>query len=354
MNSYKIYENGKPLDNLNVDKFDQIIKRLDKKYKSREFWTKNLIIRIYNVEERNVHKKKLIDVSIVDNKGGTNKSVKPNWTIEFENKNKNISIIAKLWDRKQQMKTVYVLWDIIKQNCTFDLNKEINNIDFKVLNSSGLQTQHSRLVEFFSKKENCNKLLKYSEVTDQMEKLGLKMVGRGIEGERPREFRYSMGYQFITNDKDKSVPSKFCKVISPFPTENRNERRAANADLEKKDWSETLNILKKGVKQLRCFYCGRFEGETNRIGQKTVFEKGHLQSHTSKGDVSKKNIIEQCKYCNTFLSNYFDFDPNTLKANINAEKAVEKANTVTKKKILDELLSKLLKKTDVKKILKKY
>ena len=57
----------------------------------------------------------------------------------------------------------------------------------------------------------CSQSSKYetgSEVTKLMEKRGLKMVGRGIEGERPREFRYSMGYQFITNDKDRNIPSK--------------------------------------------------------------------------------------------------------------------------------------------------
>ena len=353
MKQYAIYENGKPTHRVNAENFNKVLTKLDEKYKSRDFWTKNLIIRIYRIELKTLDNKILIETSLINNNGKENKLVEPNWIINFAHKNKNIFIQAKLWDRKQQMKTIYVLWDIIKDVCKFDLDEEINNIDFNVINQSGLQTQHSRLVEFFSKKENCNKLLKYSDVTNQMDKMNLKMVGRGIEGERPREFRYAMGYQFVTNDKDKSVPSKFCKVISPFPTQERNERRAAYADLEKKDWSETLTILKKDTKQLRCFYCGRFEGEKNRIGQKTIFQKGHLQSHLSKGDTSEKNIIEQCQYCNTFLSNYFDFDPITLKANINAEKAVEKATTQTRKKILDLLLTKLLTKDEINKISKK-
>ena len=50
------------------------------------------------------------------------------------------------------MKTIYVLWDIIKDVCKFDLDEEINNTDFNVINQSGVQTQHSRLVEFFKKK----------------------------------------------------------------------------------------------------------------------------------------------------------------------------------------------------------
>ena len=39
---------------------------------------------------------------------------------------------------------------------------------------------------------------------------------------------------------------------------------------------------KKDAKQLRCFYCGRFEGEKNRIGQKTIFQKGHLTFPTDR------------------------------------------------------------------------
>ena len=344
-----VYQNGRPLVKI-YDSFDKILSFLDKKFKSRKYWQQNLIVRIYKVEKK-INKKISLDISILNNKGINRKENKCNWTVSFYHKKKSLSIQARLWDRKIQMKTIYVIWDEIRSLCKFDLDKEINNIEFEVSNSSGVQTQHSKLVEFFSKKENCNKLLKYSDITKKMTKLNLGMVGRGIEGERPREFRYSMGYQFITNDKDKSIPSRFCKVLSPFPTKNRNERRAAIADLEKKDWTETLEILKKNKKRLRCFFCGRFEGEKNRIGQKTIFQKGHLKSHLSEGDTSKENIIEQCQYCNTFLSNYFDFEPETLKVLINAEKAVEKANKKTKIKILENLLNKQIDKKDLKKIL---
>ena len=351
---YLIYQNGKPSHLLeNQNDFKKILDFLDRNYKSREFWENNLIIRIYKAITYESNNETLIEISSVNKKGIDKKNSHPNWTINFSYK-KIINIKAKLWDRKIQMKTIYVLWDCIRRKCNFDLDKEIKNIEFEVINSSGKQTQHSKLVEFFSKKENCNILLKYSEVTKMMTNIGLVMVGRGIEGERPREFRYAMGYEFITNDKDKSVPSKYCKVLSPFPTQNRNERRAANADLEKKDWSETFEILKKNTKQLRCFYCGRFEGETNRIGQKSIFQKGHLKSHSSEGDTSDNNIIEQCQYCNTFLSDYFDFDPDTLKATVNAEKAVEKTDYKTKIKILDNLLTKQIDKNNLEKILKKF
>ena len=67
----------------------------------------------------------------------------------------------------------------------------------------------------------------------------------------------------------------------------------------------------------------------------------------------KKKLIDKSQYFNTFLSNYFDFDPITLKAKINEEKAVEKATTQTRKKILDLLLTKLLTKDEINKISKK-
>ena len=50
MNQYAIYENGKPTHRVNAENFNEILTKLDEKYKSRDFWTKNLIIRIYRIE----------------------------------------------------------------------------------------------------------------------------------------------------------------------------------------------------------------------------------------------------------------------------------------------------------------
>lgn len=352
MNNYLIYQNGKPINN-QFQNFSEALDFLDTKFKKREVWKKQYIIRIYKKELSKNKMSENLNIKLVNiDTGKTLEKNNPNWTVSFSHENQNI--VGKIWDKINHMKSIYVIWDEIRGMVKFDLEKEIKNINFKVIRSGGKVTQHSRLVEFFSDKKNCGKILKYSEVTKLMEKRGLKMVGRGIEGERPREFRYSMGYQFITNDKDRNIPSKHCKVISPFPSTNRNERRNADFDLDKKDWSSTYEILKKNVKRLRCFYCGRFEGEINRIGQKTIFQKGHLQSHFSEGNISKNNIIEQCQYCNTFLSNFFDFDPYTLKANVNALKAVEKSTIKEKLEILRKLLNNYLRPDETKEILNNF
>ena len=178
---------------------------------------------------------------------------------------------------------------------------------------------------------------KYSELREAMDREGLGLVGRGIEGERPREFRYAMGYNFRTNEKDKNVPDGYCLVGSPLPFGPRNERRVANLDLQKEDWSELSSILSKDTKRLRCKVCGLFEGETNRIGQKTTFQKGHYESHLSGGDVSEENIFAICQYCNTEQLNIYDIDPVTGKKKWNLIPAISKRDYATKIEIYNYL-----------------
>lgn len=350
---YLIYINGVP-ENEEFDTFEKVKNYLLTKYKSEEAWKKNIITRIYFRET--VIQKDLTTINIIkvnNNTGNledhTSQSSKARWVINFKYKNL-FNISAKIFD-KTQMKTVYIIWDEIVKLTKLDLDKEIQDINFQVINHCGEQTQHSRLIEFFSDVNNCNKIWKYSELNEEMEKKNLKLVGRGIEGERPREFRYMMGYEFITSEKDRNVPEACCKVISPFPTKNRNERRNADVDLTKKDWSETLGILNKNILQLRCVFCGRFENETNRIGQKTKFQKGHLTSHLSGGDVSEKNIIEICQYCNTFLSDYFDIELENFKLSVNPFKAVEKSSKKIRTEVLEQLITKNFKKEEIQKIL---
>jgi hypothetical protein len=350
---YLIYINGVP-ENEEFDNFEKVKNYLLKKYKSEDAWKKNIITRIYF---REIFKEKdltFINIIKVNNNTGkledhSSKSSKARWKITLKYKD-IFNLSVKIFD-KQQMKTVYILWDEIRKFTKLDLDKEIKNLNFQVINNCGKQTQHSRLVEFFSDVNNCGIIWKYSELNSEMEKKKIKLEGRGIEGERPREFRYMMGYEFITSEKDRNIPEACCKVISPFPTKIRNERRSADLDLEKKDWSETVEILKKNILQLRCIFCGRFENETNRIGQKTKFQKGHLTSHLSGGDVSKKNIIEICQYCNTFLSNYFDIELEGFKLSVNPFKAVEKSSRKIKIDILKQLITKNFESNEIKKIL---
>ena len=348
---FLIYINGVP-EIEEFTSFEKVTSYLSTKYKSAEAWQKNIITRIYFREIITREDLTIINIVKVNNKNGKLEDYSTSiarWKVIFKYKNL-YNITAQIFD-KTQMKTIYIIWDEIVKFTKLNLDEEIKNLDFKVINVCGEQTEHSRLVEFFSDTNNCNKIWNYSKLNLEMEKKKLKLVGRGIEGERPREFRYMMGYQFITSEKDRNVLEACCKVISPFPTKNRNERRNADVDLIKKDWSETLNILNKNILQLRCIFCGRFENETNRIGQKTKFQKGHLTSHLSGGDVSEKNIIEICQYCNTFLSDYFDIELENFKLSVNPFKAVEKSSKKIRIEVLEQLITKNFKKSEIQKIL---
>ena len=133
----------------------------------------------------------------------------------------------------------------------------------------------------------------------------------------------------------------------------RNERRNANISLNKEDWSELLSILKKDSKKLRCFWCGLFEDETNKIGQKTKFEKGHLIAHLSAGgDASKENITAICKYCNSLQKDIFSYDTNTGKKIYHIIPFLKNQQYKEKMEAIQFLL-KHLKKEDIKKEIEK-
>lgn len=270
-------------------------------------------IRIYFVNIIDLSKNKLVAEIVALSNQGIPQKVETATIWEFNGKYKDKEITIKTIDKKD---ITYHIWEVIE----YFLKKPITDIIPDLVFTLKVKTkknkeynQKQKLILFFSKKENCGKLWKYSEVRKAMSKEGLDMVGRGIEGERPREFRYDLGYPFITSEQDKKVPDGSFIVLQPFPTFPRNERRLANINLEKSDWTELLDILKTDSKKLRCFECGLFEGESNKIGQKTKFELGHLQTHSSGGNVSKENIVAICKYCNSEQKNIFDIDPITGK-----------------------------------------
>ena len=199
------------------------------------------------------------------------------------------------------------------------------------------------LILFFSKPGNWGRLWEYAELTSAMGEDGFKLPGRGILGERPREFRYDLGYPFITNETDKNVPDGKCIVRFPFPTLPRNEKRNLTTHLEKEDWSELLSILNKDPKRIRCYECGLFQDELNKLGRKTVFEKAHLESHQTDtlGDSSDGNIVAICKYCNTEQKNIYDYDKKTGKKIYNLIPLVKKQNVNTKFEVLDYLFTTL-------------
>jgi len=343
-----VYKNGEVDGNFELSQPADVFPLLNSKYTLKGLaWRSDLLIRVYFSEV--VKEKGKIDIKLrrVNNLNGRliPEEGSKGWNIELEYG--DTKVYGEIFDNTDQ--TVYVLWEEIQKETKLDLTKEIDNLTFKVISKRKDLTQKSKLVLFFSRKENCGKLWKYSDLNVAMEKEGLKLDGRGIEGERPREFRYAMGYSFKTNEKDKNVPDGYCLVESPFPFGRRNERRVANVDLEKTDWSELLAILKTNPKFLRCKICGLFEGETNRIGQKTKFQKGHFISHLSGGDASNQNIFAICQYCNTEEENIYDIDPKTGKKVWNLIPAINKTDYKSKLLILEFLL-KHLKKSDIKKL----
>ena len=315
-------------------------------------WRKTHSIRIYEYSVNNINNITDIEVKFITNEFKKPKSLHLVWEInlKFIDTHKNYKI--KLFGKKNSSnKTIVFLWDILdqvsKRNCKNECDEK-NNLEFSIKHHGKL-TSHALLTLFFQNKKNC-KTWNYKDLDEaiikQLNENFRDYEDRGLGGERPREWKKHMGYEWITSEKDRSVPDGFVKIVSPIPLKERNERRNATSELEKEDWSFILKILNKNIKQLRCFTCGRFEGEVNRINEKTSFQKGHLQSINSGGKNQKENILTQCQYCNNTLNDYFDFDLDTLKMKPNALKAVEKQDQEGRIKILEEILKRM--------ILKKY
>lgn len=308
-------------------------------------------IRIYFIEIDN-SKKNDYKVKIMAINGKGNKILSDIATCwKFLGNYKGTKIEIETCDSKD---ITYHIWEVVEYLLGQNNKNTIKDLDFSLQVKTKKDkdyNQKQKLILFFSKKENCGKLWKYQELRDAMTKDNLAMIGRGIEGERPREFRYDLGYPFITSEQDKNVPDGYCKVEFPFPTMPRNERRMATANLEKDDWTELLEILKKEPKKLRCFECGLFEGEANKIGQKTKFEKGHLETHSSGGDVGKENITAICKYCNSEQKNVFSYDKVTGKKIYHLIPFLKNRNYEEKIEALKYLMNHL-KKEDVEKIRK--
>lgn len=342
-----LYKNGNLVLKRDVNEYKDCIKYSIEYFGGKEKFDeigKALSIRIYFVELKEKIKGSIIKVH---NDGKVQKKeTAVIWS--FKGKYKDADIDLTLFDVGD---FVYTFWDLLSILLNQDNKKTIENLKFSlsVKPKGGSLTQKQKVILFFSKDGNWGKIWKYSDLREAMKKDGLEMIGRGIEGERPREVRYMLGYPFITSEQDKKVPDGSCIVEYPFPTMPRNERRIPDVTLEKADWSELLEILNKTPKLVRCYSCGLFEGETNKIGQKTKFEKGHLMVLTMGGDASKQNIIGICKYCNSEQKNIFSYDKSTGKKIYHPIPFVKKLDYKSKVDILKYLLS-YMKKEDVKKL----
>lgn len=269
------------------------------------------------------------------------KAVEWNFLGQYKDRISHIRLI----DKKDMIYTIWDMFEIINNKNNIDI---INNLKFEIEvkpkpKTRGGYTSQQRLALFFSKKGNWGKIWKYDDLRSAMAKEGLAMQGRGIEGERPREFRYILGYPFITNETDKNIKDGHCIVRYPFPTLPRNERRNPNVNLEKSDWSELFNILKKDIKRLRCFECGLFEDEVNKTNQRTKFQKSHLESFltSNSGDASKDNIVAICQHCNGKQGNTYNYEKNTGKKIYNYVEIIKKTNKYEKLRVLEFLVSTL-------------
>lgn len=342
----KLFENAKDL----AECIKVVEKHFSNENKTLKQGSSDYSIRIYFVEIDNSNKKEInVRITKVLSSGKPQKK-ETGVLWDFNGKFEGIEINIQLIDNKD---IVYTIWDLLEVVLEKQNKDIIDKLEFKLnVQSKGKgYTEKQKLILFFSKKVNYGKLWKYSDLTKAMRSAGLEMAGRGIEGERAREFRYELGYPFITSEQDKNVPDGFCRVDLPFPTLMRNERRNADVNLEKADWSELLELLKKEPEKLRCFECGLFEGETNKIGQKTKFEKGHLQTHLSGGNVSQENITAICKYCNSKQKDIYSYDPISKKKIFHIIPFL-KNKKISEKKEAFEYLLKHLKKDDVNKMLK--
>lgn len=354
MNKVLVYQNSQRKLFDNADSPADCINKAEEFYKKQGTTlnkaSSDYAVRIYYVEIDNSNKKDLkATITAIANSGKPqNKDKAVIWNLSGKYQGIKLSLIA--IDKKD---ITYHIWEMVEYLLGKENKNIIDNLEFslKVKMKGNEYNQKQKLILFFSKRGNWGKLWKYEDARQAMAKEGLAMVGRGIEGERPREFRYDLGYPFITSEQDKNVPDGFFKVDFPFPTMPRNERRMATSQLDKNDWSELLDILKKDTKRLRCFECGLFEEETNKIGQKTKFEKGHLQTHSSGGNVSKENITAICKYCNSEQKNVYSYDSITGKKVYDIIPFLKARDYSEKKNALKYLL-KHIKKEDVEKILK--
>ena len=310
-------------------------------------------IRIYFVEinERIKNNINCEIISVLHNAKTQNIKTAVVWQFKSEYKDKKIQI--RLTDK---MDILYAIWDVFEKIMGQENTKTIKELKFNFVVTPKVSTDgytsKQRLTLFFSKEGNWGKLWKYTDLRIAMAKAGLAMEGRGIEGERPREFRYQLGYPFITNETDKNIKDGHCIVHFPFPTLPRNERRNPNMNLDKDDWSDLLEILKREPKKLRCYECGLFEEEKNKVGQSTKFQKSHLESFLtgSSGDASKENIVAICQYCNSKQKNLFNYDKHTGKKLYNCVEFMKVRDHNTKLEVLTFLI-KTLKKEDIKKII---
>jgi hypothetical protein len=330
MINFIYYDNGNFVEEISCNSLDGVFKHIDEKYeKVGVDWRVDVTIRIFQVEIKKLKNQTVINVIGIHNKHSRliriDKPESKSWKIELSHNSSMFNPIqSKIHDSTDV--TIYVLWEVIRGVIKYDLDEIIKDITFEVEKVKGKPTSKSKLIQFFSNRLNCNKLWKYSDLVQEMDKQGLKLQGRGVEGERPREFRYALGYTWRTNDIDKNVPDGSCIVRSPFPFEPRNERRAVTHNLNKENWSELLNILTDDPVKLRCFVCGLFADETNHTGQITTFQKGHGMAHLEKGNNSESNIIAICRYCNSEQGNIYNLDPATGKKTYNIIPFLQKRN----------------------------
>ena len=347
MENFLYYENGTFQENLENSSSPAIIKLIDNKYKTKSLdWKKDLAIRIFKEKISKSDDGKQIEIEILHvTKEGKIADIRRNklkhWSIEVEHK--GTLVRGNLYDKSDA--TVYVLWESIQKNLGINLHKNIKDLRYKIDLVSGDPTLKGKFILFFSDPSNCGKIWKYGELNEAMDKRGLKLGGlRGIGGERPRECRYALGYDWRTNDQDKNIPDGSCYVGSPFPFGPRNERRAAAYSLQKEDWSELHSILTRNPTRLRCIVCGLFDGETNHIGQKTTFQIGHGTAHLSGGKVSEDNIVSICKYCNGEMGNIVNIDAESGKKSYNIIPFIKKRSSDEKVEALKYLLTHLNKK----------
>jgi len=252
-------------------------------------------------------------------------------------------------------KHICVAWDRIadlveeSENCKISDFYENTGFEIKVTDLGNFNSAHANLIKFFSIPENCNKLFTNTELNSK-----IKTDQRGIGGERPREFRYMMGYDFRSNYIDPEIPNGRYVCKYPFPVLTRSERRSPLLEFSgvtEIKANEIIKLLSSKVMPVRCFECGYFEGEINKFGKRTRIEEGHAKSFTRGGTGEKKNFVPLCTQCNKEQFDFYDYAPDGKKIYFPLN-VVKKANTRTKTEILAYLLNNL-RKDDLMKILKK-